>query len=227
MARVKKSGRKKGKRRPRSLPSYQRREEGRRQPRERILIVCEGDETEPRYFESLRKELKLGTVAVVVKRSESRSAPINVVDYALLESGRKQKKSRRKSPQDQPSFDEIWCVFDVDQHESFHRVVNKARDNGLELAVSNPAFEYWYLLHFVQTDRPFADASDVIRALKEYISNYDKRFDVFVYLFDYTDEAIDRARRLLANRPDPDDDFPNPSTLAFKLVKKLKSMSNW
>ena len=162
MAKRKKSSRKKGRRRSRPITSFKRRESI-RQPRERILIVCEGDKTEPKYFESLRAEFKLGTV-VVVEGWKQRSAPINVVDHALSRSERAsgRRKTRQKGQTSEPPFGEVWCVFDVDQHESFHRAVDKARANGLELVVSNPAFEYWYLLHFKETDRPFADASEVI-----------------------------------------------------------------
>jgi len=226
MAKRKKSSRKKGRRRSRPITSFKRRESI-RQPRERILIVCEGDKTEPKYFESLRAEFKLGTV-IVVEGGEWGSAPISVVDYALSRDERvsRRRKTRQKGQTSEPPFGEVWCVFDVDQHESFHRAVDKARANGLELVVSNPAFEYWYLLHFRETDRPFADASEVIKSLKVYLPDYDKG-DVFDHLFDRTDEAVGRARRILANCPDQDDDFPNPSTLAFKLVEKLKSMSNW
>ena len=163
MAKRKKSNQKKGHRRPRPITSFRRREENTRKSRERILIVCEGDKTEPKYFESLRAEFKLGTV-IVVEGGEWGSAPISVVDYALSRDERvsRRRKTRQKGQTSEPPFGEVWCVFDVDQHESFHRAVDKARANGLELVVSNPAFEYWYLLHFKETDRPFADASEVI-----------------------------------------------------------------
>ncbi len=81
MAKRKKSSRKKGRRHPRPITSFKRRESI-RQSRERILIVCEGGETEPRYFKSLRAEFKLGTV-IVVEGGEWGSAPISVVDYEL------------------------------------------------------------------------------------------------------------------------------------------------
>ena len=205
--------RKKSKRRPRSISSFSRRP-GKRQPRKYVLIVCGGTETEPNYFCSLRHELRLGSVVVQVEGIGR--DPGNVVSRAI--------KTARTD-----GFDEIWCVLDVENpHEnpSFYPAMCRARKHKLELAVSNPAFEYWYLLHFKETDRPFGSASQAIEALKEFIPDYEKSSDVFAILFEHTDIAIKRAERILANHPDADQDFPNPSTLVFKLIKSLKDMSN-
>ena len=38
-------------------------------------------------------------------------------------------------------------------------------------------------------------------------------------------QALERARRILKNHPDKNHEFPNPSTLVFKLVLRLKKMA--
>ena len=81
--------------------------------------------------------------------------------------------------EDQPDLkaDEVWCVFDVEGPEAgtpLDEAVRRARNGRVELAVSNPAFEYWYLLHFELTDKLFRDAADVIDDLRKHISDYDK-----------------------------------------------------
>ena len=121
-------------------------------------------------------------------------------------------------------------MFDVERlvdNPSFYRAVNKARALDFKLAVSNPAFEYWYLLHFKETSRPFTDASDVLRALKQpgCLPNYDKSKDLFYDLLPKMNTAIERARRILDKHPDKTDQFPNPSTLVFRLVLRLKEMT--
>ncbi|MBI1882343.1 MAG: RloB domain-containing protein [Chloroflexi bacterium] len=232
MPKNKPSGRQKGRERFRSNASFDRRP-GHRPPRQCFLIVCEGAQTEPNYFESLCRELKLQPLVEVQVEGQG-AAPISVVNRALIrreEREREAKAAQRKSQFGAPPFDEVWCVFDVekpDKNPSFQQAVSKARSNKLELAISNPAFEYWYLLHFKETTQPFADATELIQALKDKncLPNYEKNLNVCNILFPYTDTAIERADRLLAHHPDAGNDFPNPSTLIYRLVKKLKAMSH-
>lgn len=227
MSKSKPSDRQQERSRFRSNASFERRP-GQRQPRQRLLIVCEGEETEPIYFEALRRELKLTLVEVQVEAPGS--APITIVDHALVRreaQAREAKRTARKGLFGQPPFDEVWCVFDRDGHESFSRAIDKARNNGLQLAISVPAFEYWYLLHFKETTQPFLDAAELIQALrdKDCLPHYEKNLNVCGVLFASTATAIERADRLLTDHPDAGKDFPNPSTLVYKLVQKLKEMS--
>ncbi|MCD4738008.1 MAG: RloB family protein [Anaerolineae bacterium] len=153
---------KRSRRRARSVASFKRRP-GSRPPRQCILIVCEGRQTEPNYFEALRYELKLTSVEVKVV-TESGSAPINVVESALR-LRRQRERDVRKKRTSELKFDAVWCVFDRETPQdnlSFPRAVDKATSNQLELAVSTPAFEYWYLLHFIDTDRPFRDGGGAV-----------------------------------------------------------------
>lgn len=231
MSKSKSSGWQQERPRFRSNASFERRP-GQRQPRQCILIVCEGAQTEPNYFESLRREFKLSLVEVQVEGYGA--APISVVDRALArreERRQEAKNARRKSQFNTPPFDEVWCVFDVEnpsKNPSFQQAVSKARSKNLDLAISNPAFEYWYLLHFKETTQPFANAAELIQALRDRdcLPHYEKNLNVCSVLFAFTDTAIERADRLLAHHPDADNDFPNPSTLVYKLVQKLKEMSH-
>ena len=219
---------KRRKKRARSLESFKR-QQGSVQPRQCILIVCEGEKTEPNYFKSLRTRLRLGTVEVEIRGPECGSAPISVVDHAIAVRN-KRKSDVRNGHTNRLAFDEVWCVFDQENprqgHHSFRQAVEKASDNNLRLAVSTPAFEYWYLLHFVETDRPFHSANDVITMLRAYLPDYDKSRDVFDRVASCTDIAIERAQRLWVNRPNTSNQFPNSSTLVFRLVKKLQDMTS-
>ena len=46
------------------------------------------------------------------------------------------------------AHDEIWCVFDIDEHPNVHDAIQKADTNGIRLAISNPCIELWFILHF-------------------------------------------------------------------------------
>jgi hypothetical protein len=62
-----------------------RRPPARLPPRERVLIVCEGEKTEPAYLHHLLLELRLGTVTVVGGMVD----PTHVVRRAIERSGRR------------------------------------------------------------------------------------------------------------------------------------------
>ena len=128
-------------------------------------------------------------------------------------------------------FDDVWCLFDVENPSSnlhFNSAVTDAREKGFELAISNPAFEFWYLLRFQDTDRPFENASVCVEVLKkEWIPDFDKDCNVLPILYEHTNTAIQRAARILENSPGQDTEFPNPSTTVFRLVEILKDMSTF
>jgi hypothetical protein len=201
-------------RRPYSISSLARKP-GKRQPNKYVLIVCGGTDTEPNYFKALRRELRLGTVQVPIRGT--RLDPLAVVNLAI---------SMRVN-YDFP-FDEVWCVLDVENpndNQLFPQAVDKARGNRVLLAVSNPAFEYWYLLHYKETNQPFIDATHLLNALKAFLPMYSKSADIFLEVFKHMDIAIQRAERLLASHPDKSKHFPNPSTSVHLLVASLKGMA--
>ena len=53
-----------------------------RQPFERLLVVCEGEKTEPLYLAEIRQELRLSSATVQVQGGAFGSDPLRVVEYA-------------------------------------------------------------------------------------------------------------------------------------------------
>jgi hypothetical protein len=111
-------------------------------------------------------------------------------------------------------FDEVWCVFDVDDFE-IGSAVQRAGRAGLELAISDPCFELWLLLHH-EDCRAFQNGyKDVVRRLKKHVVGYDKTRLTFA---DYTDgvaDAIRRAEKLGGTG--------NPSTGMWRLAMRICS----
>lgn len=205
------SGRKK---RARRQDSYAR-GYGFREIRRRILIVCEGEKTEPHYFDALRRLYRLGTVAVVIRDCNRRTAPEQIVDFAI------------RCREEDPDIDEVWCVFDSEsagERQSFNRAVEIARSYSLGLAVSNPAFEYWLLLHFAFTSRPFCDGAEVLTELRSHLQDYDKGYSKFGTVLGAIESAARRAERVLEQSVDRSF-APNPSTYVQRLTQKLKEMA--
>lgn len=193
-------------------------------PRSVILIVCEGKKTEPAYFNALCKKLRLTTVEVEIVGDACGSAPISVVDDAL-----DRRTKRVEASHDlvsRPQYDSVWCVFDVESpgnNPSFAPAVNKATANGLNLAISNPCFEFWILLHFVDTSRPFQNCGEVISEIRKHYPNYAKGKNCFESLDAKTATAIKLARKQIALKPT--DKWPNPCTFAHKVVEELQTVA--
>lgn len=208
----------------RKMGSYDRRP-GRRPPGRCILIVCEGAETEPNYFESLRDYLKLSTVSVKIK--DCAGAPISVVEEARAQE-EKRLQDVRDGRTNAPRFEAVWCVFDAEDprhNQTFDRAVQIADQNGYQLAVSNPAFEFWYVLHFERTTRPFVDGDKLKRYLTRHIPGYKPAMPVFDVLVPSTATAIRHARSILEDHLRDKERFPNPSTSVHLLVEEMIEMS--
>jgi len=65
-----------------------------------------------------------------------------------------------------------------------------------------PAIEYWFLIHFVNTNREFNNFKELRNALRRYIEDYDKtekylNNDSWVkILFPHINVAVERAKKI-------------------------------
>ena len=120
-----------------------------RQPNERILIVCEDSKSAADYFKAARRYFGLTSVVV---SGDCGSAPINVVESA--------KQKYDESVSETNSFDHVYCVFDRDTHPTYQKALNciktwKSQSLPFEAITSVPCFEYWLLLHFTCSTKPY------------------------------------------------------------------------
>ena len=101
-----------------------------------FLIVCEGEVTEPEYFNSFR--LTSANVKAIGKGMNT----ISLVKEAIAIRDIEKRRSR--------NYDQCWVVFDKDDFSDsdFNAAIQMAQTNGFHVAYSNQAFEYWLLLHF-------------------------------------------------------------------------------
>lgn len=166
------------------------------------------------YFQALRQKFRLSNLNIQVL--PGKGAPISVVNSAITE----------KKNLDEPT-DEIWCVFDTENpanNSTLYEAIEKARKNNINLAVSNPSFEYWYFIHFDPSSRPFANGQEMKRALRAHIPDYEEKVNVFPLLDDQTSNAINNAETLRELSYESWDIFPNPSTGVDKLVQEIIDM---
>lgn len=117
---------------------------GRRKRRPIIYIICEGKETETKYFKHFRTR---NCLVDIVPISSKHKAAEHLVKHA--------KSLLSHSDYFPKDGDQLWCVFDCDDNTNgeLKNASDYAEKHGYKIAYSNPCFEYWYLLHFIKQNR--------------------------------------------------------------------------
>lgn len=185
-------------------------------PKPRILVVCEGKETEPQYLKGFRSACHNPLVDVEVAKGVG--VPKTVVSTAK-ELKKKADEAAKREKDDNLQYEKVWAVFDVDEHPKISDAIQMARDNDIELAISNPSFELWLLLHFA--DSPGMKSRQAVRdLLDDHIKDYDKHVDFNDYKNGYQ-QAATRASRL--SQTDKTKCVPgdNPSTGVYLLTTSI------
>ena len=189
-----------------------------------ILIVGEGQKTEPNYFRELKLEDNVtAKFSLTVKKGHGRS-PGGVIEEAL--------RYKLQAENRGEYYDEVWCVLDVegpDKHESLERAVVVARRNDITLCLSNPCFEVWLLAHFVRRSRAYNDCDSVIVQLNNHWQrlcgqNYRKNDEhIYLRVSSLTQTAIENAKQVreIDHRDIINTAEANSSTEVYKLVSYL------
>ncbi len=189
-----------------------------RAPRPRFLIVCEGMKTEPGYFRAMRHLERSLIELELVSPGEK---PKALVERAVAM--KKEAAARAKREKDENcNYDQVWCVFDVDEHPYLPEAKHQARDNGIEVAVSNPCFELWALLHFCD-QTAHIERGPLNHKCKEYMPGYDKQLPTS-QLHPLYAEALQRAMALDEWQRSRDCAEANPSTGVYRLMEQIRTL---
>jgi hypothetical protein len=159
-------------------------------------------------------------VAAVDIRIETRrggSAPRTLVDMAV--------EARGRANKEEAEIDEFWCVFDVEwptNHPDLKEAVERAQANGIKLAVSNPCFELWLILHFRDHSK-WLENSDARRIRRSLDDSCDKGLDAAKYMH-RTGDAARRAAGLEKQHQRNGTSFPddNPSSGMHHLLAAVE-----
>lgn len=209
-------------RRPTRATAY-RRMAPTRAPYDVVLILCEGEKTEPEYFKGLRMACELNPANVVIVPAEGND-PVSIVKEAIARC--------RSSPGE---FDRVFCVFDRDGHTNYQEALDLTTNSplgrrGILRAITSvPCFEIWVLLHFAYSSAPFMASGgrpacdNVVAAIRNHLPEYQKAFTgVFEGLWSLVHTAVTNGERLaLHNRQTGSD---NPATRVHELVTYLLSL---
>jgi hypothetical protein len=202
------------------IKEIERRSTGKRKRNPVVYLICEGSETEVRYFKQFR----------------SRGCHIDIlpIPSQYKSANRLVQKARATigaSPYYPDEGDRIWCVFDRDDNTNEMLITAKqiAQKEGYQIAFSNPSFEVWFLLHFKDQTTPIADCSAAIKLLKQKgrLEQYEKNKNVYELLKPLQNAAIERAKKRVLTLEKEHQEVisrqSNPVTTVAGLVEYLNS----
>lgn len=193
-----------------------------------FIIATEGEKTEPAYFESLKK---LDNILIpyiyfeVFNRGNSKSSPASVLNQ--LDSFSKEYNL--------DDSDELWMLIDRDRWtlKMLKDTAAKCGQKNYSLAVSNPCFEFWLLLHLEDVgEYSEEDKKELFENKKidghrnkielkilEKCDSYNKSNPDFTKFLPNINVAIERAEKL---NIDKNERWPNGlGTHVYLLVEKL------
>ncbi len=225
----KKAEQKAAKQRHRELLMAQRRREPRLErpvaaltEKPSILIVCEGENTEPSYFNQFR------ITSAIVKSVGEGYNTVSLVNRAF-------------ELAQQGNYDQVWCVFDKDdfKEDDFNSAIRLAEANNFGVAYSNQSFEYWLILHFNDHQGGGMHRNNYNNKINQFLKPFNVNYDGngtklieedFFELLDGIDKNTRRKRVELAivraERNYNQLDHINPakeesSTTVFRLAREL------
>ena len=174
-----------------------------------IVIASEDRYAVKQYFDRFRPRRVQFSV---LPTEDNRSAPNHVMrrlDDYLIEYSRE-------------DGDTFWICIDVDrwQPESLSAVLRKCMDNGYGVAISNPCFELWLLLHHTSVAPGSCQSTNAVTELmKQVLGGYGKQCCTTMQLTSQmVTEAIERA-----HLGDTNDDMvpPAPTTRVYKILEAM------
>lgn len=141
---------------------------------------------------------------------------------------------------------QTWCVFDRDKNteNNLKEALLTAYKNKIRVAVSNPCFEVWILMHYESSSSYIENGEVAKNLVKNKISNFDsskgffqKNQQIFEEFFSSFDEAVLNSEKV---DKEHDKDFPekyekqiflveynfkrNRSTHIYKLMTQIKEL---
>ncbi len=208
----------------------QKRKKNIRNKRKYYLIVCEGEATEPNYFEGLKHDLPRGVLTSYQIDIEGTGRNTeSLLKEALRLKDEYQKNQNRL-------IDRLWVVFDRDSFtpQNFNSAIQRCNNSDIGCAWSNEAFELWYVLHFQYYENAMSrrDYKELIENSLKPVAGNDFRYEknskqMYELLKEHgsQEHAIRNAKRLAERYGDRRDYAnQNPSTMVWMLVEELMEL---
>jgi hypothetical protein len=201
----------------RSVPNLKR---GRpsREPKRRFFLFTEGKNTEPDYFDELKR--RCGDALIAIEIVGDAGVPRTIAETAIKHAAKRGRKKRDSYEEN----DQVWAVFDRDAHPFVKESVAFCKGKGVKVALSTPCFEIWLVLHFESYDKP-DDGHVVQKYLESLDPTYDSKKRKIANsrdILDRLETAEQRAETQLKNRESEGMPFGPPSTTVFYLTRAIR-----
>jgi hypothetical protein len=152
---------------------------------------------------------------------------LTIVDRAIARLNELTRISKRKDASSYDKEFEAWAVFDADNHAraTISIATQKARANGVNVAFSNPCFEVWALMHFMNVDGPLSH-KQAQSALKKVMPEYDHgKGAILEYKAMRSNYAVavQRGERSISRRQQEGSPRGNPYTDVHILTETIRN----
>lgn len=175
-----------------------KRSPGGKQVKPAIVILSEGEATEPEYFAYIRERFGIPKERVRIEKANCTHAK-GIIDEAV---DRKRKNLRDAKRGKDVLIEHWWTVVDTEcKPLDLQDAIQKAQANDINLVISDPSIEYWLLLHFRFTTAPYDTPKQIVNELKRYLPTYDEKnkHPDMSLLYPKLANAMQNARRVREN----------------------------
>lgn len=198
--------------------------------KERIIVLAfEGNDTEEIYFEEFKDSKSFNNELIylhLLKRTkdDTNSAPNHVF------------KKLKKEAKEEYSFnenDELWMIIDTDRWKNIPEIIEECKKlKNMFVAVSNPCFEFWLLLHIKEISEYSSDELKLIlenkkitnkknyidTKLAEILGSYNKSNPKPENFIPYLKRAVQQAKDLDTEK----EEYPKKlGSHIYKITEKL------
>jgi hypothetical protein len=107
------------------------------------MVFAEGEKTEPIYLTHWHRAYRDRVIVKIAKHEET--TPHELVERATAQRTNDLREEKRGRGD---AFHQYWCVFDEDEHPKIPEALQLAEANSINIALSVPNIELWFLIHF-------------------------------------------------------------------------------
>lgn len=179
-----------------------------------LVVIASEDTYAVRQYFNLFQSTKIQFK--VLETEDGRSAPEHVMD----------RLNDYKKEFDFGEGDEFWLVVDCDHWirgnhiKNLRSVIRQSTQQGIQVALSNPSFELWLLLHFATfPEDDQLTPTEVAKRIRAAVGSYDK---TKVYNLPIDDNAVQLAVTRSAQNQRATSDIPDrPQTQVHRIIERL------
>lgn len=127
-----------------------------------IVIVCDDAKTAVSYFSIVKRQVKESLTLQVERNPSDRATPADIIACATSHLS----KLRGDASSGDDNYDSVWALIDLEEDDARRRKARDAKAEGegagIRVALSDPCYEMWTLLHLIDTGATFQNCRAVL-----------------------------------------------------------------